>query len=263
MATVQRQTAIETIPLAAITTDPAVNTRPVDENWAARKLGEGFDWSKFGVPTVSERTAGKAYVWLDGQNRGALARLAGHASDKVEAKVYRGLTTAEEAALFLGLNDNRQVKSIYKFLARVTSGEADAVTVSNTAAMHGWRVSDQNGNGLICASVSLEKVFRYGEGVLSKSLDAITRAWGHDADAANGSVIHAVGMVVYRYDDALPTASLSKRLMSYPGGPSGLIADARGLQKFQGGSVAASAAEILVRHYNTRRSTGRLPDWKA
>ncbi|MFE0101215.1 DUF6551 family protein [Streptomyces sp. NPDC059009] len=263
MPTIQRATAIEMIPLSAIVTDPQVNTRPVDDGWVARRLSDGFDWGKFGVPTLSERERGRRYVILDGQNRTALARLAGYADEKIEAKVYRGLALPDEAALFLGLNDSRQVKIIYKFLARLTAKDPDAVAISNAAARHGWEVADQNGTGRILAVAALEKAFRYGEDILCESLSAITDAWGHDADAAAGSIIHGVAMVLYRYGSAIKSADFSKRLAMYPGGATGLVADARGLQRFQGGSVAASLAEVVVNHYNRRRSTGRLPDWMA
>lgn len=60
---------IEAVAPEDVETDPRVNTRPVDRAWVNRKMREGYDRKRIGVPTVSARTDG-TFVWLDGQNRG-------------------------------------------------------------------------------------------------------------------------------------------------------------------------------------------------
>ncbi|RCH70516.1 hypothetical protein DT019_03225 [Streptomyces sp. SDr-06] len=262
--------SIEWLSPADITRDPRVNTRPVDSAWVERKAREGFDLTRLGVPVVSRRASGEQ-VWLDGQNRGELLRKAGWPTRKIECKVFTGLTLQQEAALFLGLNDGRQVKAVYKFLGRVTAGEADAVAISAIATSLGWRISDQAGSTSITAVKSLERLF-HGERAqnpamapgraLTLTLRIVTEAWGYKSEAVNGDVLLGIGSIFNRFGEVVELPALIKKLAEFPAGPSGLLGKARGARDFKGGTVAHCVSEIVVRAYNTRRRAGSLPDWR-
>ncbi|MFC9973599.1 DUF6551 family protein [Spirillospora sp. NPDC127200] len=255
------------VPLDKLTRDLRVNTRPIDSAWVERHVPT-FDPQALGVLAVSVRDDGTAVI-LDGQNRAELCRRAGWDGEPVLCRIYEGLTVPQEAALFRALNDGRQVQSIYKFLARVTEGEPVAVAINSVVESLGWKIHDQNGPTSISAVVALEKIHAGDRrvdtpdvGAVFTTLNLVTAAWGHRPEAVNGQVLQGVGAVVRRYGDALQMADLVKKLSSYPGGPSGLLGDARGLRGYQGGSVANCVSEVVVKRYNERRRTHRLPDWK-
>lgn len=261
---------VEWVSLTSITTDQAVNTRPVDFAWVQRHVPD-FDPAKLGIPIVSARSDGN-YVWLDGQNRGELMRQAGWGDQKIECRVFRGLNVAQEAELFLGHNDNRQVKPVYKFLARVTSGEPVAVAINEIVTAHGWRIHDQSISGAITAVRSLEKIYTGSRHTnadlpaglaLAWTLGTVTSAWGHKAEAANGEVLFGIGSVFGRYGEDVDRPVLVKKLTGYQAGPLGLLGDARGLRQFQGGTVANSVSEVVVRLYNRNRRVRTLPDWRS
>lgn len=256
---------IEWLSVSQVHSDHRVNTRPVDTAWVDKKVREGFDPHRVGVPTVSKRPDG-TYVWLDGQNRGELIRRSGWSDQKIQCRVFYGLTTAQEASQFLGLNDNRQVKPVYKFLARITSGETHAVAVNTIVEAAGWRISDQSSNRGITAVGSLEKVYHDTPDApgraLAMTLRVVTEAWGFKPGAVAGDVLLGIGTVFVRFHDRIDTPALTKKLAEFPAGPSGLLGKARGLRQFQGGTVAQCAAETVVNAYNTRRRSGALPDWR-
>lgn len=262
--------SIEWLTANEITSDRRVNTRPVDAAWVARKLKEGFDPDLLGVPMVSRRADG-TQVWLDGQNRGDLMRGAGWGSQKLQCRVFTGLTTAQEADLFLGHNDNRQVKVVYKFLARVTSGDEDAVAINAIVMSFGWRINDQAGGKNITAVKSLERIFHGDRNTddtmapgraLQRTLRVVTEAWGYKSEAVNGDVLLGVGSVFNRFGDVVDLAVLIKKLAEFPAGPSGLLGKARGMRQYQGGTVAHCVSEVVVNAYNARRRTNVLPDWR-
>lgn len=256
---------IEWVLVTSITTDHRVNTRPVESAWVEQKYREGFDPTKIGVPILSHREDG-TYVWLDGQHRGALIRRAGWVDQKIQCRVFYGLSISEEARMFLGHNDNRQVKPIYKFLARVTTGEEEAVAITAIVRAAGWHISDSTGPTSIPAVRALEKAYATTPDQPGKALTAalrlITQAWGYKAEAVKGPILHGISMVYARFGDQIDNASLTKKLAQFPSGPAGLYGKARGMQQFQGGILAHCVAEVVVTTYNTRRRNGGLPDWR-
>lgn len=260
--------SIEWVALSSIGTDRRVNTRAFDPVWVERKLAEGFDPDGIGVPIVSRRADG-TFVWLDGQNRGELMRRAGWGDQKIQCRVFNGLTPAQEASLFLVHNDNRRVMPIYKFLARVTAGDPNAVAIVRIAKRVGWKVSDQGGDGCIAAVVALEKVFRMdqrddypGGDVLELTLRVVTDEWGYKSDAADGRILQGLGALFNRFGESVKRSVLVQKLAVFPAGPSGVLGKARGMQQFQGGTVAHCVAEVAVNAYNARRRTNVLPDWR-
>lgn len=257
------------IPLRKIRTDHDVNTRLIDFNWVEKRVAD-FDPDKLGVPTVSEREDG-TFVWLDGQNRGELCRRAGWGDQSIECRVFKGLTKGQEAALFLGLNDNRRVSAFSRFAARITAGDPDAVAINRIVTESGWEISDQPGDRKIGAVVSLERIWHgapqddtgYRGATLKLTLRLIAEAWGFGQDGVNGNVLLGLGLVCNRYGTSLDVTSLVKRLSSYRGKAPGVLGDARGLKAFRGGTLAMCVAEVVVESYNKRRHTGALPEWRA
>lgn len=262
------RSGIDWVPISKIRTDHAVNTRPIDFAWVDHRVA-AFDPDKLGVPIVSARPDG-TYACLDGQNRIELCRRVGWGDQKIQCRVFTGLTTAEEAVLFLGHNDNRQVGTFHKFVARITAGDPDAVAIAAVVTKAGWELSYFVGDKKIAAVAALEAIWKaskpdaggYRGGPLTTTLAIATEAWGYSADAANGQVLRGIGLVVNRFGPILDTAGLVRKLAGHRNGALGILADARGLHSYAGGTVAACVAETIVRIYNTHRRTGALPPWR-
>ena len=260
---------IEWVPISKIRTDHATNTRPIDFTWVDARTNS-FDPDKLGVPIVSERADG-TYAVLDGQNRLELCRRVGWGDQLIECRVFRGLTLAQEARLFLGHNDSRQVGSFHKFAARITAGDPDAVAISAIVAKAGWELSYFVGERKIAAVAALESIWKntrpdptgYRGATLAATLAIATEAWGYGADAANGQVLRGIGLVLNRFGAMVNTADLTRQLAKHRNGSLGVLADARGLHAYAGGTVAACAADTIVTIYNKHRRTTALPPWRA
>jgi hypothetical protein len=262
----QHASTIDWVPLAKILTDHEVNTRPVDYSWVDKRVA-GFDPDKLGVPIVSARPDG-TYACLDGQNRIELLRRVGWGNQKIECRVFTGLSKAQEARLFLGHNDNRQVGSFHKFAARITAGDPDAVAINNIVTKAGWELSYFVGEKKIAAVAALENIWKatrpdpsgYRGATLEATITVATEAWGYSADAANGQLLRGIGLIVNRHGEILDRAGLVRKLAQNR--PLGILADARGLHSYTGGTVSACVAETITKLYNSHRRIGALPPWR-
>lgn len=259
MKALSHKSEIELVTPDSVTTDSQVNTRPVDRAWVTRKLREGYDEKRIGVPTVSARPD-STFVWLDGQNRGELMRTAGHGKQKIPMKVFRGLTLAEEAELFLGLNDNRRVASIYKFLAEVTAGRPEALEINRIAAEFGWSVADTGTTRAIHAVSALSSIYRSTTepGVaLRRTLSVVTEAWGHIPEAVNANILLGLASVLNENPE-IHLASLVKKLGTFDGGPASLLGKGRGYRSTTGCTVTQGVDQVIRTTYNTGRRSARL-----
>lgn len=245
----------------SVTTDDRVNTRPADRAWVAKKLKAGYDEKRIGVPTLSARSDG-TLVWLDGQNRGALSEAAGRGNEKIPMKVFRGLTLAQEAELFLGLNDNRRVAPMYKFLAQVTAGHPDALEITRIARDLGWSVSDASGNTIHAVS-ALNAIYKSSSRpgtTLRQTLYVVTGAWGRVPEAVNANLLLGIASVLNASPN-LNVASLVKKLANHDGGPASVLGKGRGFRTATGCTVVQGVDQVVRTIYNTSRRSGRLPCW--
>lgn len=253
---------IEMVAPQDVTTDARVNTRPVDRSWVARKLRDGFDPERIGVPTVSARADG-SFVWLDGQNRGALCMAADQGAVKITTMVHRGLTLSQEAKLFLGLNDNRRVAPIYKFLAQVTAGLPEALEITRIAADSGWSVSDAGGPSNIAAVAALTSIYRSSDPsgtTLETVLYIVSEAWGHTADSVNSHILMGLASVLNDSPHLVP-ATMIKKLAQHDGGPTSILGKGRGFRSATGCTVTQGVDQVIRATYNNGRRSGRLLTW--
>ncbi|MFE6983832.1 DUF6551 family protein [Streptomyces griseus] len=252
---------VELIAPNSVGADSRVNTRPVDSAWVNRKQKDGYDENRVGVPTVSIRADGKI-VWLDGQNRGELCKRAGVGDKEIYMKAFRGLTLAEEAELFLGLNDNRRVAPMYKFLAEVTAGRPEALEITKIAEDLGWSVSD-GGMSSIHAVSALSSIYRSshrpGE-TLRQTLSIITSAWGRTPEAVNASILQGLASVLNDSPN-ISISSLVKKLANHDGGPSSLLGKGRGFRTATGCTVTQGVDQVIRTIYNSGRRANRLMTW--
>lgn len=249
--------AIEEHPARDLKTDQRVQRELHPSH--VRKLANSMDLDAIGVVTVSRRKSGKLII-LDGQHRIAALMHEDLGDWPVMCNVYDGLTLAQEAALFRRLNTSKAPSAYDRFTKGVVAGDQDCRAIAATVADAGLHVARQDEDAGIRAVVTLEAIHRGGgrEGLLA-ALKLVTGAWGTGADSFNGHVLHGVGIVANRYNGDLDHAALRRKLAKYPGGPLGLLGDAKGMQRFQGGTIAKAAAGVIVATYNRGRASGQLP----
>jgi hypothetical protein len=256
------------LPIGQLTVDPDIN-RPLTRE-RVTKIAADLDPNAIGVLTVSARPDG-TYVLLDGQHRQAALRAAGWLSSQpVPCDVRHGLTRAQEASLFVKLNNTAKPLAVHRFLRRITANEPVATCIAKIAAEVGFTVSAHHGDGLIKAVAALERVYLgIGEArkrgpfpdVLRATLQVLSQAYGHTADAVNGHLIGGVGLFLLRYGDAVDHTVLIDKLRGVHGGALGLLAKARGLPF---GSIEDRVAQSCVASYNHgRRAHNRLAGWSS
>jgi hypothetical protein len=259
------------VPVSQIGRDQRVNTRPVDEVWVRARV-ERFHPEALGLPAISQRSDG-TFVVLDGQNRLALARLSGWADTDlamIECQIYEGLDLAQEAGLFVLLNDSRPPKAIHKFLARLTEGEPVASQIAAIAERCSWRIADSHGTNAIVAVSTLERIHRAdlkrAKGAppeaLELTLSTIAEAWQHTPGATHEAIIGGIGTLYLIHGQAINKADMVRKLAAYEGGPAKLGGDARGLREYRGGAVYNSVAEIVTDTYNRGKKARKLPQFR-
>lgn len=250
------------IAVADLTVDPRIQ-RPLDAR-RVNKIAEELNFDALGVPTVSRRSNGD-HVVIDGQHRLAALRQAGHASEKITCRVFKGLELPAEAAMFRLLNNTAKPQYIDTFRVRVIERDPDAVAISRMAERHGWTVNGFAGRpGSLMAIQAFERIYQLDDVAAEQTLMTVTRAWGvEDPGAADGRILEGIGLVLARYGAAVEVDDLIERLARFPGGPGALLGRARGLRDLIGSTVTRAVAEIVVETYNRRRKTKALPPWRS
>lgn len=262
------------LPAGEIDIDPTVQ-RPLNVAWAER-IGRELDPDLIGVIHVSKRSNGR-YVAIDGQHRlYGVKKVFGNNGTLVECKVYEGLTKAQEAATFCGINNFKRPNRIDFFLKGIVSKNKDAVAINEIAQSCGFKVDRNKADGNITAIGALEDVY-YGFGnisdpnltdeqksalakpeLLRMTLRCIREAWGGTADSVSGVIVSGVGRVLAARHRAMNVADLTHKLGQYPGGPNGLVGSARGKRTASGGTVSTAVAELCIELYNRGRRVGRI-----
>jgi hypothetical protein len=259
---------VTSLPADTLTVDPGVQ-RPLDERRVDR-MALDLHTEALGVIAVSQRADGTYHV-IDGQHRVASVRRAGRGADMIRCVVYTGLTRAEEASMFLRLNESRRVQAIDRFRVRVVEGDLVAVSLTTILADHGWRVTPSDGDGAFTAVAALETIYR-GANITPDSahadachalLNIITTAYGHATDGVRKEIIGGLGLVILRHGHELDTHKIVTELAKTSGGPLGLISRAKGLRDLRGGRIDHAMAEVIVNLHNKSRRSRRLADWRA
>lgn len=222
-------------------------------------IAADFDPEQVGVITVNVRGDGGIYV-LDGMHRVSAMRHIGWDDQQIQCWTYEGLTEAEEAEVFLKLNDTLTVNGFDKFKVGVNAGRATETEIDRVVRAQGLHVSRDKSQGSVRAVGTLRRVYeRSDSATLGRTLRIIRDAYG---DAGfESSVIDGIALVCQRYGSTITDATFIERLATTHGGVSGLIGKAEQLRKItrnaKGHCVAAAAVEI----YNRGRGGKKIPDW--
>jgi hypothetical protein len=206
---------------------------------------------------------GRSAIWIvDGQHRWQALTNIDFGDWEVVVEVHVDIKDdAAASELFLVLNNRASVNPFDKFDKSLKAGHADAIAITGIANTHKLRISRNAGDGLLCCVASLSSVYDKDSGVaLNLTLEAITAAWGRKAAAMEGKIIEGIGMVFKAYNGSVDKAALVKKLGKYPGGPSGLIGDAKGLKNLRHVSLSKCVTMQVIEAYNTGRKTGTKLD---
>lgn len=258
------------VPVGEIDVDPAVQ-RPPNKAWAAY-IGRELDPDLIGVIHVSKRRNGR-YVVIDGQHRVIGVRdHFGNNGTLIECKIYEGLSIAQEAAIFVGLNKKKQKSRISDFISRVTARDPHAVAIAGVLDEFGLKVDRFKSLSTVPAVSALESIyFGFSQAsdltlttadratlanpdLLRLTLRVVREAWG-SPDAVNGHILSGVGRLLAVRRQELDTDDLIHKLAGYPGGPMGMLGAARGRRAISGGVLGGHVAEVCLDLYNKGRRT--------
>lgn len=223
-----------------------------------------FDVNKLGYIVVSERDG--SYHIIEGQHRWrALCAFLGEGweQQKLKCIVHSGLNDADEAEMFLSLNDKLTVSVADKFNAAVTAGRPTETAVVRVVKNQGLKIGKHRTSGAITAVGVLCKVLeRSDEMVLGRSLRIIRDAYGETG--LESHVIDGMSHLCLRYNGSLDEQHAKEKLGNARGGVKGLLNRAADLRLRTGNSlpicIAASAVDII----NSGRGGGKkIPSWWA
>lgn len=239
--------------------------REIEEAHVERLLRD-FEPLLVGTLAVSLRDDGEMYV-LDGQQRLQVFHRLGFGERKVDAKVWVGLTQAEEAKVFLGLNSGKTINAANRLRARKTAGERVAAEVDAAVTEAGFEVDYRNGAVpyRIAAVTSVEAVYEAAGGLerggfeRTKAALVLHRKLWNGRRSHEAALIRAVGAFTIRHYGHIRVDLLARRLgpdkqahaTKLPWSPQVLFAEGAG--KFDR-QPAAGAALVLAQEHD--RITG-------
>jgi uncharacterized protein DUF6551 len=223
------------------------------------KMAADFQPDAVGVLTTSFRSARRIHV-IDGQHRYRAAEAARY-TGALQTMEYHGLTVPEEAALFRLLNTTEKVSRIDQFLIACVEQDPAAVRLAGYLRDHGWAVGTSATESRLSAIGSLERVFALSPEAADSTLAVLTLAYGHRPAAVQGALIEGLGRMLAKYGRDVELEDLAARLAKIPGGPDGLVGNARGQQLTRTGNLSTQVARVIVNLYNQRRRTTCLPEW--
>lgn len=254
------------LPVKELSIDHAVQRTGLDMRKVENIVTE-FNKDALGRITVSKRKLGDLVV-LDGWHRVEAVRRLTDNDGTIPARVFEGLTLAEEAGIFLKLNATNAPKYMDNFRVRVTRGDEEAVAVNSILDQFGWKVAAAGGPGSLTAIATVERIQK-----LSKKVEAdpdlvhmviliATRSWGHDQHGVAGPIMEGLARFLAEYKNLVELTVLIDKLKAFKGGPRGLWGQARQSATLRRIRPAMAVADILVNEYNANRRKNLLPSWR-
>lgn len=237
--------------------DPTVQ-RSLKKSRVDKMAGE-FRPDALGVLTTSYRSPKRIHV-IDGQHRYRAAEASAY-TGTIQTMEYHDLSVPEEAALFRLLNTTEKPSRVDLFLLRCIEKDPDALRVAQFIAEHGWTVSAHSADSRLTAIASLERVYALSPDAAAATLAVLTTAFGHRPNAVQGTLVEGLGRMLARYGPSVDLNDLAKRLSGVPGGPDGLVGNARGQSMTRTGNLSVHVARVITNLYNERRRTTAVPAW--
>lgn len=225
----------------------------VNPSWV-RQIADGFDPDLFRPLDVSARTDGTFWV-VDGRHRLEAVRLLGWLEEAVPCFVYRGLSVAQEAALFYRLNaGTRKKRVIAVFRARLAAGEPVAFEVARVVSECGFELATTETNRgvtrLLCVG-TLEAIHKAGGvALLRRVLSLLHDTWAGKRKVNDADFIRALFAFVLVHGDVMSDAVFVERLSKHD--PESLLVEGRAFSRATTHHAIHGYYFVLVQHYNFR-----------
>lgn len=233
--------------------------RDLDVARVERMTGE-YDRTLLGVLEVSAREDGR-YAIVDGQHRWAVIERVGGLDEHLVCQVHTGLSSEDEARLFLEIDTGRRNLSWWdRWRARRGKGDPSVLAIDEVLKRHQLKVNPAPEDGNIRATRALENIVDdLGDlQMLDNVLIVLTSAFGRGFDAFDGGLMQGVALVLGHYDvDELDTDRLIAQLRGIP--PKQLRARAIALREGHRGTVPRLCAAVMIERYNSGRGRNVEP----
>lgn len=222
-----------------------------------------FFAAALGVIVLSRRANG-SYVALDGWHRTEVCKLVPEAPAEVDARVFTGLTLAQEAKLFRLYNNRSSMHVVDLFNAEAIEGSERARKIIEIVELHGARVSTDSFAAVQTALRIVERPNGYR--LLSAALAVISGAWTTaDKRSLNGYIVEGLTIFLEYYgDERVDLAWLTNNLKKLgANGAKEIMDTASPYHKANGGRLAAAVCDVIVKEYNKgKREVSRLPKYQ-
>ncbi len=261
----------EMLPVKELEIDPKIQ-REVHSARKVEDIIKRFNPAALGIVTVSRRNR-VTNIIIDGWHRWSAVRAITDNNGEMLCNVFEGLTTEEEAQLFLDVNATNQPNVMDKFRQRLITGDEVAVAMDKITKHYGWVIQREGGNGTLQCVKAIELVYKRSlaagdePNVLQEVVMVLNRAWGNDKHAGSAVIIDALAAFLSEYSSKIDMDRLYDRLSEYPGGPSALLTDSQTIAAARRMRVPMAVADQITDHYNRNpRGSGlkakALPAWR-
>lgn len=234
--------------------------RKIAQSNIGRILREGWNHIGASFLIVSMRADG-TLVLIDGNHRRIAALSLG--IYRLRAYVIPGLTIEDEARLFVYLNSSKAPTAIDLFHADVRAGKPEVVDIVRILAKHGLKVARQEGgkpgHGTVTTALELRKTYDVlGPDLFEGVVLTLKEAWGFEYTAWGSRIFGGMRAFYSRYAGDFKRADLVARLRVEM--PDTVLTKSK-TQGTSGESVENKIGQYILKQYNVRRTSHRLPDW--
>lgn len=253
---VERTATLKWVPIGLMCVSPLAQRELVEAR--VDKMAASFDPELIGTPTVSYRD-GKWFI-VDGQHRIETMRSVGWGDQRVQCWTYEGLTEAEEAEMYLALNDTLAQTAFDKFRIAVVAGREIETDIDRIVRAQNLTVTRDRIEGGIRAVGTLVRVYkRGGPRVLARTLRIIRDAYG--TYGFESAVIDGIGYLCDRYNGELQDELAVAKLGNLHAGVNGLLNKAEHIRRSTGQSLGQSVAAAAVEVINSGKGGKKLATW--
>lgn len=239
--------------------DPAKNENRLRTLRAHLKAAGGFSFQRCEVLNLSLRSDGR-FAIMDGVGRNCMATvLTQPPIEKLESRVYQGLTLDEEIALYKAfLKERTKGRPLDEWLAS-RSVDTDVDTIMTTCERLGFQITGSRGTGKRTHTISLTVArLAYELDALDLTLARILNSTWKDSRLLTSEHLAAVAVLLGKLKadagrltaamDAIPAGKIQVDALS--------LARDMEIKKPQGRHAAWLIAQLLIRQYNKGKMGG-------